>query len=453
MKSSFALIVALAAFFGSQVVAAPAAKPNIIFLLADDLGDGDLHCYGHPYSRTPSIDRLASEGTRFKQFYATGCTCCPSRTGFMTAKFPATYPTYPANGGFANHVTVTELLKQQGYRTGHFGKWHIGPVQQPGTYGIDSIGAAEDEAGGKKKKGGDDRGRDAHIYDEAIRFIEKNKDGPFYVNVWGHVSHNPVNPTDALVKRWSNLKVKDQDFPAPMRAKLNDARKAGGDVDDGMRRYLADVESLDDSVGRLLKRLDELGLRDNTLVAFSSDQGADMGKFSAGGLRFNQLGYNGPHRGGKHTNYEGGVRIPFIVRWPGHVPVGRVDENSVSSAADWLPTLCALTGTKINAADFDGEDASAAWLGKSALVRARPLLWKTSATGSTAAIRDAQWKLFYPVRKNGGDLELYDLLADPAETKNVAAQHADIVKKLSTKVAAWVATLPKEYLKTGDKQD
>ena len=453
MKSSVALIVALAAFFGSQVVAAPAAKPNIIFLLADDLGAGDLHCYGHPYSRTPSIDRLASEGTRFKQFYATGCTCCPSRTGFMTAKFPATYPTYPANGGFANHVTVTELLKQQGYRTGHFGKWHIGPVQQPGTYGIDSIGAAEDEAGGKKKKGGDDRGRDAHIYDEAIRFIEKNKDGPFYVNVWGHVSHNPVNPTDALVKRWSNLKVKDQDFPAPMRAKLNDARKAGGDVDDGMRRYLADVESLDDSVGRLLKRLDELGLRDNTLVAFSSDQGADMGKVSAGGLRFNQLGYNGPYRGGKHTNYEGGVRIPFIVRWPGHVPVGRVDENSVSSAADWLPTLCALTGTKINAADFDGEDASAAWLGKSAHVRARPLLWKTSATGSTAAIRDAQWKLFYPVRKNGGDLELYDLLADPAETKNVAAQHADIVKKLSTKVAAWVATLPKEYLKTGDKQD
>ena len=452
MKPILTLVVALSALLCSHVVAAT-AKPNIVFLLADDLGGGDLHCYGHPYSRTPSIDRLASEGTRFKQFYATGCTCCPSRTGFMTAKFPATYPTYPANGGFANHVTVTELLKQQGYRTGHFGKWHIGPVQQPGTYGIDSIGAAEDEAGGKKKKGGDDRGRDAHIYDEAIRFIEKNKDGPFYVNVWGHVSHNPVNPTDALVKRWSNLKVKDQDFPAPMRAKLNDARKAGGDVDDGMRRYLADVESLDDSVGRLLKRLDELGLRDNTLVAFSSDQGADMGKVSAGGLRFNQLGYNGPHRGGKHTNYEGGVRIPFIVRWPGHVPVGRVDESSVISAADWLPTLCALTGTKINAADFDGEDASAAWLGKSAHVRARPLLWKTSATGSTAAIRDAQWKLFYPVRKNGGDLELYDLLADPAETKNVAAQHADIVKKLSTKVAAWVATLPKEYLKTGDKQD
>ena len=206
----------------------PATKPNIVFILADDLGYGDLGCYNKDSKiPTPNLDRLAGEGTRFTDAHAPTSVCSPTRTGFMTAKFPATYPTYPANGGFANHVTVTELLKQQGYRTGHFGKWHIGPVQQPGTYGIDSIGAAEDEAGGKKKKGGDDRGRDAHIYDEAIRFIEKNKDGPFYVNVWGHVSHNPVNPTDALVKRWSNLKVKDQDFPAPMRAKLNPNSEAG----------------------------------------------------------------------------------------------------------------------------------------------------------------------------------------------------------------------------------
>ena len=253
-------------------------QPNIVFLLADDLGGGDLHCYGHPYSRTPSIDSLARDGTRFMQFYATGSTCCPTRTGLMTSKFPATYATYPANGGFANRVTITELLKKQGYATGHFGKWHIGPEQKPGTYGIDSIGADDDEekGGKKKKKVGDDRGRDAHIYDGAIKFIQKHKSGPFYVNVWGHISHNPVNPTDALVKRWSGLKVNDGDFPKQMLAKFNDVRQAGGDVDDAMRRYLADVESLDDSVGRLLKRLDELGLRQNTIVVFSTDQGADM---------------------------------------------------------------------------------------------------------------------------------------------------------------------------------
>jgi len=108
-------------------------------------------------------------------------------------------------------------------------------------------------------------GRDAHIYDDAIQFIEKHKDGPFYVNVWGHISHNPVNPIDSLVKRWSGLKVNDSDFPPQMQAKFADVRKAGGDVDDAMRRYLADVESLDDNVGMLLKRLDELGLRENTL--------------------------------------------------------------------------------------------------------------------------------------------------------------------------------------------
>ena len=436
----------------SPCFAADASKPNIVFLLADDLGDGDLHCYGHPYSRTPNIDSLARDGTRFMQYHATGCTCCPARTGLMTAKFPATYPTYSAGGGFANHITITELLKKQGYATGHFGKWHIGPVQKAGTYGIDSIGSGEEEQGGKKKHV-DERGRDAHIYDEAITFIEQRKSGPFYVNVWGHIPHNPVNPTDALVKRWTGLKVKDSDFAPQMLPKFNDVRKAHGDVDDGMRRYLADVESLDDSVGRLLKRLDQLGLRENTIVVFNSDQGAGMTGAGGGGLRFNQMGYNGRQRGGKHTNWQGGLDVPWIVRWPGHVPAGCTDEQSVISGADWLPTLCAITGIKINPNDFDGEDASAAWLGQGPHVRTKPLLWKTSATGSESFIREGQWKLRHPTRKNDGEVELYDIVADPAETKNVAAQHPDIVKKLSAKVAAWVAMLPKSYLKTGDKQD
>lgn len=427
-------------------------KPNIIFLLADDLGGGDLHCYGHPYSRTPNIDSLARDGTRFTQFYATGSTCCPTRTGLMTARFPATYPTYPADGGFANRVTITELLKTQGYATGHFGKWHIGPVQVPGTYGIDAIGKA-DEKSVKKKTKEDARGRDAHMYDEAITFIERHAGGPFYVNVWGHISHNPVNPTDALVKRWNGLRVKDGDFPAPMLAKLNDVQKAGGDVDDAMRRYLADVESLDDSVGRLLTRLDQLGLRDNTIVVFSSDQGADMSKASLGGLRFNQMGFNGPFRDGKHSHWEGGVRVPWIVRWPGHVPAGHTDEKSVISGVDWLPTLCSIAGVKIDTNDFDGEDASAAWFGKGPHVRTKPIFWKASSPGSEALVRDGRWKLRLPTRKKNGVVELYDILADPAESTNVAAQHPEIVTNLSGKLEAWVATLPKDYLKSKDKDD
>src|SRR5262249_42442848 len=153
--------------------------------------------YGHPYAQTPNLDKLAADGTRFMQFYSTGVTCCPARTGLMTGKFPATYAKYPAVGGFGDRVTITELLKKQGYATGHFGKWHIGPETKAGTYGIDTIGADndEDESGVKRKRVRTEGCRDAHIYDDAIRFIEQHKDEPFYVNVWDHIPHHPVNPS------------------------------------------------------------------------------------------------------------------------------------------------------------------------------------------------------------------------------------------------------------------
>lgn len=438
------LLIAILAF----ATQAFAAKPNIVFLLADDLGAADLRCYGHPYARTPNIDSLARDGTRFTQYQATGGTCCPARTGLMTSWFPPRYPTYPANGGFANRVTITELLKKNGYATGHFGKWQIEPVTTNGTYGIDVIGGTK-----KPDKAADERGRDAYVYDAAIQFIEQHKDVPFYVNVWGHIPHHAVDPVEPLVKRWSDLKVTAGDFSPQMQAKFETVRKGGGDVDDAMRRFLADVESLDDSVGRLLKRLDELGLRENTIVVFNSDQGADMTKAGLGGLRDNQMGYNGPLRGGKHTHWQGGQCVPWIVRWPGQVPAGRTDSESVISGVDWLPTLCAITGIKIDTADFDGEDASAAWLGKATHVRTKPLFWKVSNPGGDCTIRDGQWKLLSPMRKNSGVVELYDLTADPAESKNIAAQHPEIVARLSEKVAVWVATLPKEYIKTADKED
>src|SRR6185503_19225179 len=139
MKTLFRLFASL--LCAGVARAADPGKPNIVFILADDLGYGDLACYGHPYARTPALDQLAREGTRFRQFNVTGVTCCPSRTGFMTSKFPATFHGYPANAGFADRVTITELLKKRGYRTGHFGKWHIGPETKNGTYGIDTIGA------------------------------------------------------------------------------------------------------------------------------------------------------------------------------------------------------------------------------------------------------------------------------------------------------------------------
>ncbi len=451
MGAFFACVLALAESHAAE--SQTAKPPNIVFLLADDLGGGDLGCYGHPYARTPNIDRLAKEGTQFTQFNSTGATCCPARTGLMTSKFTATFADYPANAGFADRVTITELLKRQGYVTGHFGKWHIGPVSTSGTYGIDVINGSDDQTqSGKKKLADDARGRDAHIYDDAITFIEENQDKPFYVNVWGHISHNKVDPHDELVKRWNGLKVDPSDFPSQMAVKFDSARKFG-DVDDAMQRYLADVESLDDAVGRLLKRLDELGLRENTIVVFNSDQGAGMGEFNEGGTRLNMMGCNGPYRGGKHTFWEGGVRVPWIVCWPGHVPAGRTDKQSVLSGVDWLPTLCAITGIKINANEFDGEDTSAAWLGRAPHVRTKPLLWKTSNPGSEAYVRIGQWKLQHPTRKKHGPPQLYDIIADSAESNDVATQHPDVVKRLSAVVQSWNNTLPKQYSKTDDKQD
>lgn len=209
MKHAHLLLITLALMLvrlGSVQATESASKPNIIFLLADDSGFADFGCYGHPYAKTPNIDKLAADGTRFTQFYATGVTCCPTRTGLMTSKWPASYSTYPANGGFADRVTISELLHQQGYATGHFGKWHIGPEDQakPGIYGIDVISAG---AGAAKKK--NTAGRDAPIYDDAIRFIEQHTDGPFYINVWGHVSHHKVDPPQSYNLQTDLSETKD----------------------------------------------------------------------------------------------------------------------------------------------------------------------------------------------------------------------------------------------------
>lgn len=474
MKATFlALFLGTLGVLSGHTSAADATKPNIIIIFADDMGWQDAACYGHPYAKTPNIDRLAADGTRFQQCYATGVTCCPSRTGLMTSKFPATYAKYPAGGGFAGRATVTELLHQQGYATAHFGKWHIGPEAKPGTYGIDTIGAEEGEAGGKRRTEKSARGRDAHIYDSAISFIEKQKGGPFYVNIWDHIPHHPVNPSPALIEAFGPLAVDEAKFSPLMQEKFAACKKLGGDVSAHMRAWLAELKAMDDEIGALLKRLDALGLRENTIVVFSSDQGPEgirdntdaepserkqmkqekKGKPAGDGggvsdLRLNAMGYSGPLRGGKHNQYEGGVRVPFIVRWPGHVPSGRVDEKSVVSLADWLPTLCAITGTKINADDFDGEDASKAWLGGD-FTRTKPLLWKTSAPQSPGTIRDGQWKLHHANRKRG-ESELYDVVADPGEKNNLAAQHPDIAQKLSAKLEAWQATLPKSYDKSDD---
>ncbi len=419
--------------------------PNIVFMFADDLGYGDLGCYGHPYAKTPAIDQLAKEGTRFTQFYVTGVTCNPSRTGLMTGLFPARFPKYAADFGFGDKPTITELLKSQGYRTSHFGKWHIGPDDSDGTYGIDTV-----ETIGKSRNSME--GRDTDLYSAAIDFIRQNKDGPFYVNVWGHATHFPVNTPESLAAKFDDVQVNRADFSPTMQHKFDECEKIGGDVDESMRQYLGDVYQIDQNVGRVLATLDELNLADNTIVVFSSDHGPApviLGKQGARKYSNNMLGYAGEFRGGKHEQYEGGTRVPFIIRWPGHVKAGRVDSTNVGSFIDWLPTLCSIAGVAQTPRELDGEDISDIWLGADRK-RTKPLFWKTSATGSTPAMRDGKWKLHLP-RKQRGTPELCDLSVGPSESNNVADANPEQLKRLTRQLRTWNAELPAAYKKSGKR--
>lgn len=417
--------------------------PNIVFMFADDLGYGDLGCYGHPYAKTPAIDHLAEEGTRFTQFYVTGVTCNPSRTGLMTGIFPARFPKYAADFGFGDRVTVTELLKERGYKTGHFGKWHMGPNDNSGTYGLDRVATI-----GKSQA--KSAGRDDDLYAAAIDFVRENKDGPFYINVWGHGTHFPVNTPAALVAPFENVKVNRNDFAPTMQHKFDECLSIGGELDASMQQYLGDVYQIDLNVARMLKVIDELGLRENTIVVFSSDHGpapVHLGQKGTREFSNNMLGYAGKLRGGKHELYEGGTRVPFIIRWPGQVKSGRVDRTNICSFIDWMPTLCKIAGVKHLPEQLDGEDMSDIWRGADR-ARSTPLFWKASSTGSDPVIREANWKLHLK-RKRDQAVQLYDLSVDPSESNNLAQQNPDVVASLTRKLHTWVAELPSSYEKPG----
>ena len=214
----------------------------------------------------------------------------------------------------------------------------------------------------------------------------------------------------------------------------------------------SDVYQIDLNVARLLKTIDELGLRDNTIVVFSSDHGPAPVVTGKGPRAYsnNMLGYAGPFRGGKHDQYEGGVRVPFIIRWPGHVKAGHVDSANVCSFIDWMPTLCAISGVQQLPHQLDGEDISDIWFGAERK-RSKPLLWKTSSTSSVPAVRDGKWKLHLN-RKRKRAVELFDLSVDPSESKNVAEQHPEVVARLSGVLRDWMAELPQQYEKTGDSK-
>lgn len=426
--------------------AAAGSRPNFVFIFADDLGWGDLGCYGNRQIKTSNLDELARKGTLFTQFYVNGSVCSPSRTSIMTSHFPARHRVH---GHFATHKqnkarampdwldpkahTVTSLLRNAGYVTGHFGKWHLGSgdgAPTPGDYGIDEH--LTRTSSGPQLTGADApyfRAKStAQIVDKTIQFIEKNRDKPFYVNAWTFVPHATLHPTDEQMKPYQRY--------APRGVPYKGAKQI----------YYASVSDMDRQIGRLIKRIDELGLADNTVIAFSSDNGPE--DFDIRNAVHSGIGDAGPFRGRKRSIYEGGVRMPFIVRWSGHTPAGKVDDKNIVAGVDWLPTVCSLAGVKLPAGlNPDGEDMSQAILGKPQ-VRSKPLMWewRFRVFGDMAhkcpmlAIRDGKWKLL--MNPDRSRVELYDIPKDPTELDNIADQNPGIVKELSERLLKWHKTLP-----------
>jgi arylsulfatase A-like enzyme len=452
--------------FAVTASAAVERKPNVIFFLADDQGWADAAAWGHPYVKTPNMDRLTRGGTRVSQFYVANPVCSPSRTAFMTGSYPARHRIH---GHLASHdanvarvmpdwldpnvPTVADQLKAVGYATGHYGKWHLGGgtgAPLPAEYGLEQsrtlVSADTSLTGSPVVKQPHWWGHSTEvIVNDALNFIRQHREQPFYLNIWTLLPHATLDPTP------EQLAVYDQLLPAADHPAFGKwAQQYYGEAKDlrqQMKVFLASLTDLDTQLGRLLDELQTLGLSKDTLIIYSSDNGPEdhniRNASNAG------VGSPGPLRARKRSIYEGGVRVPFVAHWPGHISAGVFDESSVIGSVDLLPTLCAITGAALPAnAQLDGEDVSDILLTGASRARTRPLFWdwRSRVAGDTryapppVAVRLGQWKLFTDVTQSR--VELYDIPADPGEHTNQAAAHPDVVARLSKLALEWKATLP-----------
>ncbi|MFZ5831424.1 MAG: sulfatase [Planctomycetota bacterium] len=423
---------------GGAAAAEPQPRPNFLFLLADDLGWGDLHCYGHPYIKTPNLDRLAAEGTRFGRFYVCGSVCHPSRATFMTGQFLAhcfgDVHALPdgrrVNVSMApGSIPVTRLLREAGYATAHVGKWHLNTdaMQDPAKYGLDVLHS------GRRRELGDfsadmkeRNGQDQQLARAAIEFMKQHRQGPFYLQLWFTVPHSPVRPSVEELAVYQDLQPSLDDFQGFTREHF--ATRRG--FERQMRAWCAQITGHDRVVGEVLAALEDLGLAENTVVFYSSDNGPAPPARTPDAYQeeVNAMGSAGPFRARKFTYFEGGIRVPAILRWPGRVPAGRVDAESVWAAVDWLPTVCALAGASMCDYRPDGRDVTEVFLGKTRPCD-RELVWGLQP--ERMALRDGDWKL----DEFRGEVSLFNLAEDPFEQKNVAAQNAERTARLKRRLA------------------
>ena len=420
-----AIVLIGAAFTIDRVDLAQPRPPNIVFVLADDLGVNDVGAYGRREHRTPNLDRLAAEGLRFTAAYVASPICSPSRAALMTGRAPARLHLTTYLPGRADapsqrllhppmrqhlpleEVTLAERLRTAGYATAMIGKWHLGGAGYlPTDQGFDVFHAGQATTAPSDVEGG--KG-EFDLTREAERFIDANRDRPFFLYLGHNNPHIPFRSArPALVE--SNRDAFD---PA----------------------YAATVQTLDDSIGRLLAHLDNRGLRERTIVVFTSDNG---GLHMPEGQHA-RVTHNTPYRAGKGYLYEGGLRVPLIVRGPGLATRRLVEAPLVNS--DWLPTLLEITGAG-TARDLDGiSQAQLLRTGRpSAAAAARPFFWHiphytNQGSRPAGAIRDGRWKLVE--HYDTGRAELFDLEADVAEARDLAPSQPARAADLRARLRAW----------------
>lgn len=447
------LFVTVGPWIGAQE--ARPSKPNIVVILVDDLGYGDLGSFGNSSIRTPNLDRLAGDGVRFTNFYSAAPVCSPARAAFMTGRIPVRsgiYDWIPPGSDVhlgSGETTIAELLREEGYQTVMLGKWHLngaldGDQPQPDDFGFDHWFATSGFASPShrnpvnfvlngKEVGPLDGFACQLVADEAVRWMREDRVSarPFFQFVSFHEPHEAIASPADLVESYPAAQNPDE------------------------AQYFANVTNLDMAIGRLLSALEELQLTDETFVLLTSDNGPEMLNRHPQAQR--SYGSAGSLRGKKLQLWEGGIRVPGIVRWPGRLESGTTSDVPVSGI-DLLPTLCAVAGIAVpQDVELDGADATPAFRGLP-LDRKKPLFWYHYKVwgGPRVVMRKGQWKLagFWggPERLRAdsstmrpGDLELirtaklvrfelFDLEKDPAEHNDVASRHPEIVAAMTSEM-------------------
>jgi len=428
-------------------------RPNIIFILADDLGAGDLQCTGHPYAKTPNLDKLADNGIRFERAYMAGSWCAPSRYGLMSGQYPARYFDKTHNIR-ADEPTVTQVLKDAGYKTGHFGKWHIternNKTVTPEDFGIDehfttaAVGTTKTWTKEQRKEEyWRAKTTDAYV-DMAIDFMNENNSDkspkPFYINLWIYPTHSYIHPTPEQLKVYEGLKVDYKDFSPYQQEFLKFVAKSG-DINKAMQAYCADVTAMDKALGRLFNFLKESGLEKNTMVVFTSDNGPGpltpqvksesvVKRYEEKPDLLNSVGSAKIYKERKISLHDGGIRVPFIVSWPKQITKGIIDNKSVIHGTDWLPTVASICNVDLPDWKFDGMDVKSAFLGKE-IQRKDPIYW--TQAGSAATL-NGKWKA---VLSKDGEFKLYDIEKDPSELKNLKTNNLELAAKLEKSLQQW----------------